>query len=361
MKPVFNSRKLPENINRIISQFPAEVQEFFLEMISAERSKQTIANYAYDFALFFDYLNSINKTIEQVDPMIIKRFFRQIENGYERTVHILRKKKDPKTGKIKEEWITRTHFRENSQSGKQRKRASLRSLFRFLVKTHVLSQNPMAEYEDASLRSRSRQKVPVFLTKEEALRLLRAVKTYHQKKNTKSPEWMERRDLAILLLFLNTGMRVSELIQLNLNSIQSDGEVMRVIILGKGGKERMLKLNETAKQALKNYLTVRPENKASREHQQALFLNKNYQRISRKGISDIISKYVREANLPPKAASISPHKLRHTLATLLLSNGENLRVVQEILGHSNIQTTQIYTHVINTEKDEALDRLDQML
>ncbi|MGI6474304.1 MAG: tyrosine-type recombinase/integrase [Thermoactinomyces vulgaris] len=92
-----------------------------------------------------------------------------------------------------------------------------------------------------------------------------------------------------------------------------------------------------------------------------MFLNKNYQRISRKGISDIISKYVREANLPPKAASISPHKLRHTLATLLLSNGENLRVVQEILGHSNIQTTQIYTHVINTEKDEALDRLDQML
>ena len=306
MKPVFKSRKLPENINRIISQFPAEVQEFFLEMISAERSKQTIANYAYDFALFFDYLNSINKTIDQVDPMIIKRFFRQIENGYERTVHILRKKKDPKTGKIKEEWITRTHYRENSQSGKQRKRASLRSLFRFLVKTARAEPKSNGRIRRCFIEKPFAPESSRLSDQRRGPRLLHAVKTYHQKKNTKSPEWMERRDLAILLLFLNTGMRVSELIQLNLNSIQSDGEVMRVIILGKGGKERMLKLNETAKQALRNYLSVRPENKADREHQQALFLNKNYQRISRKGISDIISKYVREANLPPKAASISP-------------------------------------------------------
>ncbi|MGA8942485.1 MAG: tyrosine-type recombinase/integrase [Thermoactinomyces sp.] len=361
MNSSFQSRRLPENINRIISQFPEEVQEFFLEMISAERSKQTIANYAYDFALFFDYLASKNKSIHQVDSMIIKRFFRQIENGYERTVHILQKKKDPQTGKIKEEWITRTHFRENSRSGKQRKRASLRSLFRFLVKSHVLDRDPMEEYEDATLKSRSRHKVPVFLTKEEALRLLRAVKTYHQKKNRKSRRWMEARDLAILLLFLNTGMRVSELVQLNLNSIQTDGQTVRVIITGKGGKERMLKLNETAKEALDTYLSLRSREKIPPDSRHVLFLNKNHQRLSRKGVAEIIRKYVHEANLPPKAASISPHKLRHTLATLLLSNGENLRVVQEILGHSNIQTTQIYTHVINSEKDEALDRLDQIL
>lgn len=361
MNSSFKSRRLPENINRIISQFPEEVQEFFLEMISAERSKQTIANYAYDFALFFDYLTSKNKSINQVDSIIIKRFFRQIENGYERTVHILQKKKDPQTGEIKEEWITRKHFRENSRSGKQRKRASLRSLFRFLVKSHVLDRDPMEEYVDSTLKSRSRQKVPVFLTKEEALRLLRAVKTYHQKKNKKSRHWMEARDLAILLLFLNTGMRVSELVQLNLNSIQTDGQMMRVIITGKGGKERMLKLNETAKEALKAYLSLRPGEKTPPEGQHVLFLNKNHQRLSRKGVSEIIKKYVLEANLPPKASSISPHKLRHTLATLLLSNGENLRVVQEILGHSNIQTTQIYTHVINAEKDDALDRLDQIL
>lgn len=104
--------------------------------------------------------------------------------------------------------------------------------------------------------------------------------------------------------------------------------------------------------SLEQYLQERPPS----EHT-ALFLNKNATRLSRKGISELITKYVREAKLPPKSANISPHKLRHTLATMLLSNGENLRVVQEILGHSSIQTTQIYTHVINTEKDDALDKL----
>lgn len=355
------SRKLPESINRIVSQFPEEVQDFFLEMISADRSKQTIANYAYDFALFFDFLNERGKTLEKVDSMTIKRFFRHIENGYERTVHIKLKKKDPVTGELREEWVERTHFRENSRSGKQRKRASLRSLFRFLVRSHILDRDPMQEYEDVSLKARSRSKVPVFLTREEALRLIQAVDHYHQKKNTKSPHWMEARDLAIILLFLNTGLRVSELIHLNMNSIQSDGQVYRIIIIGKGGKERMLKLNGNAMDALKTYLELRPEERVPKEHSNALFLNKNYRRISRKGVSEIIKKYVQEANLPPKAANISPHKLRHTLATLLLSNGENLRVVQEILGHSSIQTTQIYTHVINTEKDDALDRLNHML
>lgn len=108
-------------------------------------------------------------------------------------------------------------------------------------------------------------------------------------------------------------------------------------------------------------MAQRPSDGIPPEDREALFLNRNRTRLSRKGVYEAIQKYVREANLPPKAANISPHKLRHTLATLLLSNGENLRVVQEILGHSSIQTTQIYTHVINSEKDEALKRLDNLL
>lgn len=348
---MFYSRRLPETINRIVNQFPDEVQEFFLEMISADRSPQTIANYAYDFSLFFDFLSSKNIALEEVNAMVIKRFFRHIENGYQRKVAIKIKKQDPNTGEITEHWIERTHFRENTQSGKNRKKASLRSLFRFLVKNQILSSDPMTEYEDATLKTRTRQKVPVFLTKEEAQRLIQAVTTFHKKK--KRQTWFFARDRAILLLLLNTGMRVSELIQLNHNNIQKDGDTLRVIILGKGDKERLLKLNRQAQIALETYLKERPK-----VDDPALFLNKHRKRISRKAVTEIVKKYVREANLPPKAASISPHKLRHTLATLLLSNGENLRVVQEILGHSNIQTTQIYTHVINTEKDEALDRLN---
>ena len=349
---MFYSRRLPESINRIVDRFPEEVQEFFLEMISAERSPQTIANYAYDFSLFFDFLSSKNITLADVDATTIKRFFRYIENGYQRKVMVKITKTHPSTGEATEQWVERTHYRENSQSGKKRKKASLRSLFQFLVKNNFLSTNPMMEYEDASLKTRSRQKVPVFLTKEEAKRLIQAITTYHQKKRRKT--WLYARDRAILLLFLNTGMRVSELISLNHNNIQNDQGAVRITILGKGGKERMLKLNQLAQSALEDYLAVRPN-----VENPALFLSKNRKRISRKAITEIVKKYVAEANLPPKAASISPHKLRHTLATLLLSNGENLRVVQEILGHSSIQTTQIYTHVINTEKDEALDRLNQ--
>lgn len=350
---MFYSRRLPESINRIVAQFPEEVQEFFLEMISAERSPQTIANYAYDFSLFFDFLSSKNLSLADVDAMIIKRFFRYIENGYKRKVMVKLKKPNPTTGEITEQWIERTHYRENTQSGKKRKKASLRSLFQFLVKNNFLPTNPMVEYEDATLKTRSQQKVPVFLTKDEAQRLIQAITTYHQKKKRRT--WLYARDRAILLLFLNTGMRVSELIGLNCNSLQRDQDAFRIIILGKGGKERMLKLNQLAQSALEDYLAVRPN-----VDDPALFLSKNRQRISRKAITEIVKKYVAEANLPPKAASISPHKLRHTLATLLLANGENLRVVQEILGHSNIQTTQIYTHVINTEKDDALDRLNQI-
>jgi site-specific recombinase XerD len=338
---LFYSRRLPPNINRLIGDFPEDVQDFFLEMISAERSPLTIANYAYDFSLFFRFLKETNKDIDSLDARTIKRFFRYIENGYERTIYV-----QTANG----EWITRKHFHENTRSGKQRKRASLRSLFRYLVTAQVLDKDPMQAYEDASLKTRSKQKVPVFLTVEEVTRLLQAVQTYHDRKTNTS--WIKSRDLSILLLLLNTGMRVSELVNLDVNSLQKAGESLRIVIMGKGGKERMLKLNTVVVSSLERYLQERP----SSEHT-ALFLNKNATRLSRKGISELITKYVREAKLPPKAANISPHKLRHTLATMLLSNGENLRVVQEILGHSSIQTTQIYTHVINTEKDDALDKL----
>ncbi|WP_169713528.1 tyrosine-type recombinase/integrase [Paludifilum halophilum] len=356
-EPVF-SRRLPESINRMIIKFPEDVQEFFLEMISADRSKQTIANYAYDFTLFFDYLASKNVTLEDVTSRTLKRFFRRIENGYERTVHVKLKKRNPASGETEEVWVKRKHFRENSRAGKQRKQASLRSLFRYLVKTHVLDRDPMEEYEDASLRARHHKKVPVFLTRDEALRLVEAVGLYHEKQKRRRQPWYEYRDRAMILLLLNTGMRVSELVGLDINSIQTDGAITRVIVFGKGGKERVLKLNPTALESLKAYLDRRPRDQVPKEHENTLFLNKNKTRISRKGVYEALRKYVREANLPPKAANISPHKLRHTLATLLLSNGENLRVVQEILGHSSIQTTQIYTHVINSEQDQALDRLN---
>jgi integrase/recombinase XerD len=343
------SRKLPKSVNRLAMKFPEDVQDFILEMISADRSIQTVINYIYDFSLFFDFLESRGMELEDVDGRTIRRFFRHIENGYERKV----------VREVQGKLVEQMFYRENSQSGKKRKRASLRSLFRYLVKSGALARNPMEEYEDTTLKSRSRKRVPVFLTQEEAMKLIDAIHKFFDGRKFVKMSWLEKRDRAILLLLLNTGMRVSELVGLNMNSLQEHQGVWRIVIFGKGGKERVLKLNRTAGDALREYLNHRPQPLPG--HEGALFLNRYGSRMDRRAVWKLVDKYVKEADLPPKAKKISPHKLRHTLATLLLMNGENLRVVQEILGHSSIQTTQIYTHVINDEKDGALDRLDRLM
>lgn len=356
----FYSRRLPENVNRMINELPPPVREFFYEMISAERSPRTIANYAYDFALFFSYLAQNDLTYQQVTSEQIKQFFRYIENGYVRTVAIKTTHVNPKTGEEEEKWIRRTHHRENTYSGKARKRASLRSLFRFLHRNGSIGHDPMEQYEDTSLKVGKRHRMPVFLSAEEAKRLIEAVSDYYDNKRQDKrykPE-LESRDRAIMLVLLNTGMRVSELVQLDENSIQNYQGAAYVTVVGKGNKERVLKLNRTAMQAVATYTEDRRK-LVTHSGQKALFVNRYGKRMSRKTVYEVVKKYVQRAGLPPKTANISPHKLRHTLATLLLQNGENLRVVQEILGHASIKTTEVYTHVINAEKDEALDQLDR--
>lgn len=355
------SRRLPESVNRIIVRFPPAVQDFFYEMISAERSIRTIANYAYDFDVFLTYLEKKGVSVENVNAVYIKDFFRYIENGYERKVTVPTTAINQKTGTKEERLIERTHYRENTHSGKARKRASLRSLYRFLLKNNYISRDPMREYEDTSLKTSHRSRAPVFLSPEEAKRLIQAVTDYYERNKIdgRYKQELASRDRAIMLVLLNTGMRVSELVQLDEHSIQATKESTHVTVIGKGNKERVLKLNRTAIRALADYFTDREE-LVKATGQTALFVNRFGNRMSRKAVYEVVKKYVRMAGLPPKSASISPHKLRHTLATLLLKNGENLRVVQEILGHSSIKTTEIYTHVINTEKDQALDQLDHL-
>lgn len=355
------SRRLPESVNRVISRFPLPVQDFLHDMISAERSNQTIVNYAYDFDLFLTYLKEHDISFEGVTAHDIKRFFRYVENGYERKLNLTTSHIDPRTGEKTERKIQRTHYRENTHSGKARKRASLRSLYRYLQKNNYIAHDPMREYEDTSLKQSRRSRAPVFLTAEEAKRLIDAVTDYYGQNETdrRYRKELASRDRAIMLVLLNTGMRVSELVHLNRYSLQSTNGTVHVTVIGKGNQERVLKLNRTAKEALENYFPDR-EKLVRTTGEEALFVNRFGHRISRKAVYEIVKKYVQVAKLPPKAARISPHKLRHTLATLLLKNGENLRVVQEILGHSSIKTTEIYTHVINTEKDQALDHLDQL-
>jgi len=149
----------------------------------------------------------------------------------------------------------------------------------------------------------------------------------------------QERDYCILTLFLNCGLRISELVALNTNDIQ--GETLRV--LGKGNKVRIIYLNDACLAALKQYLAIRRP--ITGRNANALFLSSQNERISRSTIHAMVKKRLSQAGID--SSQYSSHKLRHTAATLMLQNGVDVRAVQEVLGHEHLNTTEIYTHVDN--------------
>ena len=155
------------------------------------------------------------------------------------------------------------------------------------------------------------------------------------------------RDYCILMLFMCCGLRVSELVSLNITDIYED--YLRV--MGKGGKERVIYFAEGCREAIDDYLAVRDSERIAPEDQNALFISKDYKRISVRGVQKMLDKKLLQAGLDK--SRYSPHKLRHTAATLMLKNGVDTRALQEVLGHSNLNTTQIYTHIDNAALHEA--------
>lgn len=147
------------------------------------------------------------------------------------------------------------------------------------------------------------------------------------------------RDYCILTLFLNCGLRISELIGLNISDLRGD----QLRVLGKGNKERILYLNPACVQAIQDYIAARNQERAIDKN--ALFLSRRRTRISKAAVEKLVKKYLLKAGLD--STQYSPHKLRHTAATLMLQNGVDVRTLQELLGHENLNTTQIYTHVTN--------------
>jgi len=211
-----------------------------------------------------------------------------------------------------------------------RKLATLRSFFRFQMKKGRIKQHPMAGLKNPRLE----KPLPKFLDEEEVMTLLDAPAMRNGK--------LSKRDQGILEILYSTGIRVSELVGINVEDIDFSNEVLRV--RGKGKKERLVPVGRTALNALEYYLDERG---ATREGSEAVFLNRFGNRITDRSIRRIIQKYCRAASL---LKQVSPHTIRHTFATHLLNHGAQLRAVQELLGHANLSTTQIYTHI-------ATDRL----
>ena len=212
-----------------------------------------------------------------------------------------------------------------SAASRARKIATLRSFFNYLTrKAHLLEENPIKDIDSPKLM----KTLPKYLTFEESVELLDAVDGDHRE-----------RDYCILTLFLNCGLRISELIGINLNDIQDDALRIR----GKGGKTRIVYLNEACRNALDAYLAVRRP--IVGRDDQALFLSARDQRISRSTVHALVKKHLGAAGLD--STQYSSHKLRHTAATLMLQNGVDVRAVQEVLGHEHLNTTEIYTHIDN--------------
>ncbi|MDD6188685.1 MAG: tyrosine recombinase XerC [Clostridiales bacterium] len=214
-----------------------------------------------------------------------------------------------------------------------RKLASIRSFYGYLTKTaHVAEHNPAEAMDNPKLK----KSLPHFLHEDECDRLLDAVK---------GP--FEVRDYCILLLFLSCGLRVSELVGLNVSDVSEDS----IRVHGKGNKDRLVFITPEVREAIDEYLAIRDETKIDPGHENALFISRNFRRISVRGVQKMVEKNLKLAGLD--ATQISTHKLRHTAATLMLQNGVDVRTLQDVLGHESLNTTQIYTHVEDTGLREA--------
>jgi integrase/recombinase XerD len=206
--------------------------------------------------------------------------------------------------------------------------SSLKGFFLFLLKNKYIIKNPIEKISAPKLS----KKLPAVLDVAEVEKILSQPKTTDK---------LGLRDKAILELFYACGTRVSELIHLKVNDLFLSDEVIRVF--GKGSKERLIPIGSSAINWIDEYLKLsRPLLMKKSKSENYLFLNSRSSKLSRMGIWKIIDRYVKEAGIEKE---VHPHTFRHSFATHLLEGGADLRAVQEMLGHADISTTQIYTHI----------------
>ncbi|MBI1988085.1 MAG: site-specific tyrosine recombinase XerD [Nitrospinae bacterium] len=225
------------------------------------------------------------------------------------------------------DYLSQLRQRGLSQASLASHLAALRAFFRFLVAEGHLSQDPTADLESPGLERR----LPKVLNGEEVEALL-------DQPDPRTP--LGQRDAAMLELMYATGLRVSELISLTLNDLNLEAGYLKS--RGKGGKERLVPLGELASQKAREYVDGARSQWARDQDHYRLFLNRSGKGLTRQGFWKLIKGYARKAGIE---GEISPHSLRHSFATHLLEGGADLRSVQQMLGHADISTTQIYTRV----------------
>jgi site-specific recombinase XerD len=317
-----------------MDSMPQLVRDFATYKLTIQGcSRKTVDEYVSDLRLFVRYIYGKrcgikipSDAFEGIDISSLKTdFFEAIT-----------------TDEIYDFFVYLSNERGNSASAKSRKLSAIKAFFKYACqKRRILDKNPAIDME----APKKKQSLPKFLSMQESISLLEAIE------NDKESKTRER-DYAIITLFLNCGMRLSELVGINLNDI--DRELRSLRVVGKGNKERIVYLNDACRSALSGYLEVRGDNKYKSINTNALFISKQYKRISNKTVQWLVYKYLSLAGLDYK--HYSTHKLRHTAATLMYQTGKvDVRVLKEILGHEQLNTTQIYTHVSNQGMQDAID------
>jgi integrase/recombinase XerC len=273
--------------------------EDYLDYLRHERnaSAHTIASYRLDLCQFLDYLAAKEIPFRHTDNVHIRGFLAEL------------------------------HERRLEKSSIARKLAAIRSFFRFCLKNKRIVENPAASVATP----KQERRVPAFLSEDEMAGFLEI---------PSSTKPLDLRDKAILELFYATGIRVSELVGIDIGEVSLRERLVRV--RGKGKKERLVPFGRIAEQRLRAYLPARAVLAGERVEEEALFLNYQGRRITPRSVERLVDKYIRQTALKRK---ISPHSLRHSFATHLLSRGADLRVIQELLGHESLATTQKYTHL----------------
>ncbi|MFD1674862.1 tyrosine-type recombinase/integrase [Alicyclobacillus fodiniaquatilis] len=308
--------------------FYHDVLKFVRDMNIAGMSPNTILAYSYDIRHFLKYFTDHHPALDswsQFTPEVLKEFF---ANG----------------------------FNNLSNSSKSRKRASINRLFTYIVKDlNILTENPLDKQSAIRTKKANNREtnLPVHLTVDESLRLIDVIVNRGLDENNRWKAWMKTRDIAMFSILLSTGLRVTEFCEMKMNDARAILSEKQYKLVGKGNKERVIPFNKSALGRMEQYLKVRPRPEGEHDY---VWLSRTHQPLQRHDVYQILKTYQELADINKK---LSPHKLRHSFATHLLQNETDLRTIQVLLGHANIATTQIYTHVEDARKITAVEKLPE--
>ena len=316
-----------------MNDFPKVVRDFASYKAVIEGcTEKTVCEYLLDLRTFLRYLEAKRLGIETESEDFTKIDISALEKSFFAGIS---------ASDVLSFLLYVAQDRQNGWSAKSRKLSSLKAFFKYLrLKLHWIEVDPT---DDISA-PRKHSSLPKHLTLDESIMLLQAIKNDTESKTV-------ARDYAIVTLFLNCGMRLSELVGIDLTDL--DRELKSLRVLGKGNKERVVYLNNACRAALMEYIYERQKDETSSIKTMALFLSSRKTRISNKTVQWMVYKYLDAVGLSGRGLSV--HKLRHTAATLMYQSGEvDVRVLKDILGHAQLNTTQIYTHVSDENMENAI-------